>query len=310
MLSRSKGYVRTVTGDIAPGALGHTQCHEHIYLRKGPSFALNSALCMDDFEKSLEELHSYRKAGGHTIVDAQPDGFGKDAEMLRKLSEESGVSIVSVTGFHKLCYLEPEDPLASLSEDDLTERFLRDIVDAPVPAGLIKCACEPGWNEHPAYRRLFAAVARTAAKTGVPVLIHTEKGADALPLPDFFGKYGVSPERMILCHLDRTRHDAAHHCQLLAAGCTLCYDSIHRYKYHSDEAELNLLRSVCDAGFADRVVLSLDTTNQRLKAYHSPDIGLDYILTVYKNVLRQNGFSAEEIRRMTVENAAGVMQIR
>lgn len=310
MLSSSNGHIRTVTGDVRPCDLGHTQCHEHIYLRKGPSFELNSALCMDDFEKSLEELNSYRKAGGRTIVDAQPGGFGRDAEMLRKLSEESGVSIVAVTGFHKLCFLEPEGSLTSLSEDSLTERFARDVTDAPVPAGLIKGACEPGWEEHPVYRRLFAAVARAAAKTGAPVIIHTEKNAETLPLLDFFGKYGVDPAQMILCHLDRTRYDADYHRQVLSAGCTLCYDSIHRYKYVSEEDELGLLRAVCDAGFSDRVVLSLDTTNQRLKAYHSPDIGLDYILTVYKDILRQSGFSAEEIRQMTIENAANVMQIK
>ena len=43
--------VQTVTGPVS--ALGHAQCHEHIYLRKGPSYACNHALCMDDYDRSL-----------------------------------------------------------------------------------------------------------------------------------------------------------------------------------------------------------------------------------------------------------------
>ena len=310
MSSTSEGFIRTVTGDVRPKALGHTQCHEHIWLRKGPSFLVNPALCMEDHDRSLAELKTYREAGGGTIVDAQPGGFGRDSAMLRQLSEESGVLIVSVTGFHKLCFLEPEDPLLLLDEDALTERFVRDVTDSPVPAGLIKGALVPGWENDRSCRRLFMAAARAAAKTGAPVMIHTEKGADVLPLMDFFGRYQVAPERMILCHLDRTWPDAAYHMKVLSAGCTLCYDSIRREKYISEEEELSLLRAVCGAGFSDRVVLSLDTTNLRLRSYFSPDMGLDYILTVFREKLKRSGFSEREIRRMTAENAANVLQIQ
>ena len=310
MSSNSEAVVRTVAGDVRPKALGHTQCHEHIWLRKGPSFRVNPALCMEDHDRSLAELKTYREAGGGTIVDAQPVGFGRDAAMLRQLSEESGVLIVSVTGFHKLCFLEPEDPLPLLSEGALTERFVRDVTDAPVPAGLIKGAYVPGWENDRTYRRLFTAAAKAAAETGAPVMIHTEKDADVLPLLDYFGGFGVGPERMILCHLDRTRPEADYHLKVLAAGCTLCYDSIRREKYISEEEELSLLKAVCGEGFSERVVLSLDTTNRRLRSYGSPDMGLDYILTEYIDKLRQNGFSEEEIRRMTAENAAEALRIQ
>ena len=57
-------------------------------------------------------------------------------------------------------------------------------------------------------------------------------------------------------------------------------------------------------------MLSLDTTNRRLRSYGSPDMGLDYILTDYIDTLRQNGFSEEEIRRMTAENAAEALRIQ
>ena len=52
--------------------------------------------------RSLQELQESYAHGGRTIVDAQPGFFGRDAEILRRLSVQSGVQIVAVTGFHKM----------------------------------------------------------------------------------------------------------------------------------------------------------------------------------------------------------------
>ena len=61
-------------------------------------------------------------------------------------------------------------------------------------------------------------------------------------------------------------------------GCYLCYDSIHRYKYVSEKEELDLIQKILMNGYDSQVVISLDTTNQRLRAYEAKDMGLDYIL--------------------------------
>ena len=63
-MSSNSEFIRTVCGDIPPSALGHAQCHEHIYLRKGPGYRINPALCMDDDNRSLRELLDYQSAGG------------------------------------------------------------------------------------------------------------------------------------------------------------------------------------------------------------------------------------------------------
>ena len=127
MSSSSERTVRTVLGDVKPEQLGHTQCHEHIYLEKGPSFACNPALCMDDYEKSRKELCDYALAGGGTIVDAQPGGCGRNAAVLARLSEASGVRIVAVTGFHKKCFFDRDSGLDIQSETALTERFCTEV---------------------------------------------------------------------------------------------------------------------------------------------------------------------------------------
>lgn len=319
MLSALNEKIRTVTGDISPKELGHVQCHEHIYLKKGPSYESNSALCMDDFERSLTELKEYKQAGGATIVDAQPGGFGRDARILERLSKESGVNILAVTGFHKLMFMEKDAGLAELNEEALTELFSQEIISgmreegsaiAGLRAGLVKGAFEEGGLEHPVYSRLFRAVACTAADTGAPVLIHTEKNTDMFSLINFFEKYHVPADQLMICHLDRTCYDLDYHKEVLATGCTLCYDSVNRTKYVSHQQELHLIASMCDAGYEDQLVLSLDTTNQRLRSYYSQDMGLDYILREYVSMLVSAGITEVQIQKMCVKNAKTFLTIK
>lgn len=54
----------------------------HIFLADGPSRRVNEALYMDDYNKSLAEVKQYKKAGGHSFVDAQPFGCGRIVEKL------------------------------------------------------------------------------------------------------------------------------------------------------------------------------------------------------------------------------------
>lgn len=314
-----KSTIQTVLGNVSPDALGHIQCHEHIWLDKGPSFEINSALCADDYPRSLQELKDYAAAGGGAIVDAQPGGFGRSAAMLRRLSEASGVQIIAVTGFHKLQFMETEAKLDELSTEELTARFCADIAEGMIEpdgsrsaakAGIVKAAYEPNAFEHPVYARLMEAVAAAARQTGAPVMIHTEKNTSLPKLISFFADRGVAADRILICHLDRTNFDRSAHIEALDAGCMLCYDSIHRYKYVSDADERARIADMCKSGYDRQIVLSLDTTNQRLRAYHSPDMGLDYILTDFIPLLRQDGIGEESIRRMCRENAPHILQMQ
>ena len=54
-------------GEVKPGELGFTQCHEHLLISKGKSFEINPALCMDEPDKSIQELKTYGAAGGRAV---------------------------------------------------------------------------------------------------------------------------------------------------------------------------------------------------------------------------------------------------
>lgn len=305
--------IRTVLGDISADFDGHAQCHEHIFLRKGPSYQCSKALLMDDEARSAAELAQYRKSGGALLVDAQPGGYGRDAAVLKRLSAKSNVHIVAVTGFHKKCFLEKDAIVPRCTQAQLVS-FLRQEIEVGMltangtlqeaKAGLIKVSCDSGCYEDRDYMRMYHAAAEAAAITGVSVLVHTEAGVDVMPLIHLMEEHGIDPSRLILCHLDRTNRSLEYHQRLFKIGCYLCYDSIHRLKYLSDEEEMELLLTMRERGNVDRMLLSLDTTNERLRAYSGVDMGLNYLLETWLPKMAQMGFSEEELKKMCCRNGA------
>lgn len=310
--------IRTVLGDISPQSIGHTQCHEHIFLQKGVPFKINPALCMDNPDRSLEELLSYRRAGGQTIVDAQPVGCGRSAESLVELSKKSGIHIIAVTGFHKKMFIEPDSGIMRMSQAQLERLYTSEIEEGmyepdgrqiSAKAGIIKAAFEPDGFSDPIYKRLFAAVAVTAEKTGAHVMIHTEPNTDILKLIKYFADAGISANRLIICHLDRTHYDISYHEEILSSGCCLCYDSINRLKYISNEQELALIAAMIKAGFGKQILLSLDATNQRLRSYYATNMGLDFIIKNFIPDMKSEGIQDIDIDNMCKNNAQKALQI-
>lgn len=315
-------FVRTITGDEAPGKLGHCQCHEHLFIAKGRSYEINPALWMDDIPTSLAETQLYKSAGGGALVDAQPTGAGSMPEALLEVSKASGVKIIASTGFHKLGFYPEGHWIRTANEDTLKVLFAKDIVtgiavdgDDRIPkkrimakAGIIKCALDvQGLDE--AYQRLFRAAAGAALQTGAPMLIHTEDGTHTLALIEFLLSLGIAPERVIVCHIERSVERIEEKLEIAQTGVYIECDTIARFKYHSDEAEAMFIKRLADEGYGGRILLGLDTTRERLKSYGGIT-GLDYILKVFLPLLREKGITEQQINLFCIENPAAALRLR
>ncbi len=308
--------VRTVLGDIAGDALGHTQCHEHLFIKKGPSFDLNPALCMEDEERTVTELRAYVRAGGKSVVDAQPPLCGRMAERLVAASMRANVHIVAATGFHKRQFYPADAPVLNMPREALAAFFLSELREGMLSengerlrarAGIVKIAFESGAPDPDPL--LTDAAIDAAAETGAPILVHTEENCDILSLVRRIMERGVAAERVIVCHLDRTCRDPDRHRAVFETGAFLNYDSIHRLKYLSDAEELDIICGMLALGYEEQMLLSLDATNRRLKSYGG-ETGLDYILSSFLPMLRARGVSERQIARMTVLNPAAALSFR
>ena len=303
--------IQTVCGEIRPDQLGYCQMHEHIFVRHTPAAVSNPALCFDNEEKSIKELQDYYSNGGRTIIDAQPWSAGRDIRVLARLSQASGVQIVASTGYHLLIFYSTDHWIHFADMHQLTDLFIRElttgaecqnlkIITPDLRAGIVKAAI-PAEGPVGRYEILLRSAAQAAAVTGVPLLIHTEKGKNAIPAVQVCKEEGMQTERIVICHADRQAENLVYHEAIAETGVYLDYDTIHRLAYHDDQQECVLISHMIGAGYGNRLLLSLDTTAKRLRSYGG-GIGLDYILTTFLDQLKTFGVSAENLQLMVNEN--------
>lgn len=308
--------IATVTGPISPEQMGFCHSHEHLFLKKGQSAKIDPALQIDDYDKTIQELNLFKEVGGATIVEAQPVGSGRHSLWLEAASQQTGVQIVASTGFHKLVFYPEDHWIHTTDTDKLTELFIDELQNGMysdgeeawpkeqilAKAGIIKTASDfQGVGGR--YYRLFNAAAQAAIATKAPIMSHTEMGRAALDQIKLYTDFGLEPDRLILCHLDREMENADYMLHVAGTGVYLELDTIGRFKYHSDEDEVELILKLIEAGYENQLLLSLDTTRKRLKSYGG-ELGLDYLARTFLPKLERSGVSQALIHKMMYDNPA------
>lgn len=314
--------IRTITGIIPSHRLGFCQCHEHLMISKGASYDINPALCIDDIEKSKQELLQYLDAGGRSVIDAQPVGCNRMESALGVLAEETHANILCSTGFHKLCFYPEHHWIHTYSEKNLSDIYIHEIEkgmfvgsDTREPddfcslkAGIIKTALDKeGLTDR--YRRLFNAAIKAGICTEAPIMVHIERGSDPLLLLDYLTSRGVAPKKLIFCHMDRACDDINTIKQIAGKGVFAEFDTIGRFKYHSDEREIEIIKELLAEGHQHQILFSLDTTRERLRAYTAGAIGLDYILKTFIPLMRNSGIEEKQIHNFFYENCVSALEI-
>jgi phosphotriesterase-related protein len=244
--------IRTVLGDVAPGALGICDAHDHLFFR---SSALPGQE-LDDTAAALTELTAFAALGGRTVVQWTPWGLGRHLAELPALSRRSGVHIVAATGMHQTRHHAPDD--VARVYDDLAGLFVRELTSGPVKAGMIKVAgAFHGLDDHA--RHVMTAAAEAHHVTGAPIGVHLEGGTGALDVLDHLcDRHGVAPDRVLLGHLHRFPDQAIHR-RAAEAGAYLTFDGPSRAHHSGDWRLLECLAALVDAGHADRILLGGDT---------------------------------------------------
>ena len=316
--------IMTVQGPVSPDQITFCQCHEHLALSKGVSYLKTPVLLIDDPQKSTQEAIQLIKAGGSLIVDAQPGGCNRMESMLLSISIHSGLHIVSSCGFHKLSFYPENHWIFQIDEHALSLFFLEELThgmfqnidhdfnpffspdcdrsnQTSIRAGIVKMALDRE-NLSPRYRTLFTAGANAAIQANVPAMIHIETDSDPIALFHFLKNLGLSPSKMIFCHMDRAIADLSIHEKLLQEGVYLEYDTIGRFKYHSDLREIKIFQHMIAAGFEKQLLFSLDTTRARLKSYDPSAIGLDYLLTTFVPLMKEHGITDRQIQGISHNN--------
>lgn len=295
------GTVRTVRGDIDSGELGVCYAHEHLLITGGSFVKADKDFLLDDRATMASELRVFTAAGGRSVVDMMPPGLGRDPEGLRALSEETGVHIVSATGFHVERYYDTQHWLYQYSSEQIAELFRAEIEEGMdqwgyrgplvrrtgARAGLIKVATGYyTWSKNT--QRWFEAAAMAHRSTGAPISSHTENGVLGDRQADTLLELGVPADSIIIGHIDKNV-DPYVHKDLAARRVFLEYDSPSRLKYGPDRDVVELIRAAAEGGYADQILLGLDFARRSYYPSYGGGPGLGYLLGPFAQRLRDEG---------------------
>jgi len=298
------GWIHTVRGAIRPDELGLTLAHEHILVdfagaeATGPHRWEADAVVarMRPYLQELVEL------GARAFVDATPGYLGRDVGLLRRLSEETGLHIITNTGWYKPPYLPPRATTLAPEEiaDEWITEYEQGIDGTEVRPGFVKIAVNPGPLD-PLQHKIVAAAARTHLATGLTVASHTGEAHAAQDSLDVAEALGMDLSRYIVVHADQivSFDDLA---DIAARGTWVEYDAIGT---RSVDDHVNLVLRSLESGWGDQLLLSQDAG---WYAVGEPNGGTvrpyTTILTTFRERLAQAGVDEETWRRLMVANPA------
>ena len=306
--------LQTVTGPIHPDKAGITDGHSHTWISP-PEGVGEAALVLDSFDAQLAELRAFAAAGGQTIIDCQPFGAGRDAVKMCAFSNQAQVMIVAATGYHLRMYYPPDDPLFTLSIEDAYKLFVDELTigmqetrhsQSAINAGFIKIACEAVLEDCPL--QLMEAAVRAAVATGAGMQVHTERGADGEHIAQTLLDFGLSPSKLILCHVDK-RPDSGFHKEMASQGIALEYDTFFRPKYKPEDTTWPLLQDMVHAGYAANIIIATDMAVPELWRELGGSPGADALVTQIIPRLQTIGFDNQTIDRLCGRNVVDRLAI-
>ena len=245
--------VQTVLGSIDSSELGFTLMHEHVMVSAPGMFLQFPDLFgpEDRVQRAIDTFKRAKAAGIDSIVDATTYDLGKDPELLRAVSEGSGVNIINTTGW----WLDVPRFLRGVSPNQMAREFIKDVEQGfrgtDVKAGILKCAADfQGVTED--LELMARAVSRTHLETGLPIMVHSyPTGQVARRQIEIFREEGVDLTRVKIDHSNDTT-DTEYLKWILDQGCYLGLD---RYpgRLVSPHMRTATMKSLIDDGFGDRL---------------------------------------------------------
>jgi phosphotriesterase-related protein len=303
----------TVTGPIALERLGRTLIHEHIMVDFIGADAIQPGRYDPEevFQKALPHLRRVKSAGCNTLVDCTPAYIGRDAGLLRRLSQASGLQIVTNTGFYgaaqgkyvpRFAYAETAQQLAGR----WVKEFKEGIQPSAVRPGIIKIGVNSGpLSEIDA--KLVTAAALTHQQTGLTIASHTGDGVAAMAQISALNSHGVHPSGFIWVHA-QIEPITSLRLRAAAAGAWVEFDGVSRA---TAQTHVELVLGMKRAGHLSRVLLSQDAG-----WYHVGEPGggdfrpYDPLFTEFLPLLHRAGISEKEIETLLVRNPRAVLTLR
>lgn len=304
--------IMTVTGEIPAGAIGKTLHHEHILVDfiGADSTGYHRWDKTEVVEKVLPYLLEIKKLGYQTLVECTPSYLGRDPELLKILSEKSGLQILTNTGYYSAVGAKyiPKHGFTETAEQ-LAERWINEaqngIEDTGVYPGFIKIAVERGPLEE-INRKVVEAACITHKATGLTIMSHTGLAVPAFQELEILKKHGVHPSAFIWTHA-HNEPDLSKPLEAAQMGTWIAYDNFTPEKL---DKFVQFALQMKKEGLLHKLLFSHDAGWYRPGEPNGGDFrGFTAIEEYLIPALEKNGLSQQDIHQLFTLNPTEAFKI-
>lgn len=264
---------------------------------------------LDNKEQTIKEFKRLGSKGVSTIIDMTNRGMGRDVQYVNEVSKESGVRILSATGYYKEPFFPQE--VYGLDEIELSKIMISEILYGIENTGIKASVIgEIGTSlnkiekmEH----KVLSAGCRAHIETGCPIVTHTTLGKLGHEQISIFKKYNIDLNKVILSHIDLSG-DLEYMKSLLDKGVNIAFDTIGKNNYQLDENRVKWLKQLCLSNYSNQIVMSVDITRKsHLK--ENGGIGYSYLIDTFIPMLLKSEIEDKHIENMLVNNIKRIYQL-
>ncbi len=304
--------IQTVAGRITPSQLGTTLAHEHVLVDfVGAKQVSTDRYDADQaFKKILPYLQEIKRLGCQTFVECTPNYLGRDARLLKRLAEATGLNILTNTGLYGArngIFLP--DYVAKETPEQLAQRWVDErkngIDGTNIHPGFIKI----GVNNGPLVdydQKLVRAAALTHRETGLTIAAHTGDAQAALEELQIVQDAGVHPSAFIWVHAQNKGYE--NHLEAAKLGAWVELDGVSESSY-IDHAQQ--VKAIKEAGFLNQVLVSCDAGWYRVGEPNGGEYRSHAVLfEKFVPELKKLGLTEADIDQLLVKNPAEAFPIR
>ncbi|MFC2111655.1 phosphotriesterase [Bacteroidota bacterium] len=305
--------VMTVNGPIPATEMGNTLVHEHILVDfiGADSSGYHRWKKQEVADRALPYLEEIVDLGCRTFIDCTPAYIGRDPELLRMLSEKTGLNIITNTGWYGANndkYIPAKAFKMGIEEiaAGWVREFHEGIEDTGIRPGFIKIGVDRDDTLSLMHEKLIRAAGLAHLETGLVIKSHTGPDGPALSQLAILEEMQVPADAFIWTHAQSGTLKAW--IEAASRGAWISLDNINSGNI---EKYIKNLLDMKSAGLLNKVLISHDSGWYRVGEENGGRYnGYTVIFKEFIPALKENGFSESDIHLLIVENPACAFRIR
>jgi predicted metal-dependent phosphotriesterase family hydrolase len=310
---KKSAQIITVNGSKSIEALGFSLPHEHILVDFiGADSIMPGRYQLDSVAKvALPFLLDLKNSGFQSLIDCTPNFLGRDVKLLQRLSTESGLNIVTNTGYYgaanqkflpRHVFIESAEQLA----DRWITEFENGIDGTEIKPGFIKLGADEGPLTE-AQQKIMKAGAIAHKQTGLTIAVHCGDGKAAREVLDILTAEGVAANAFVWVHAQNEK-DFNVYKEMASKGVWVEFDNV---SPENIEMNVAMLKFMKEQNLLHQTLISHDAGWYHVGEKNGGNFrGFTSIHKELMPALKENGFTQEEIELLIRKNPVEAFALR